>query len=162
MIRMIGKMTKASRKVSKRYKVVVYDCGVKYNILRKLSSAGCSTTVVPAQTPPQKVLDMNPDGFVLSNGPGDPAAVPYMVDNIKGLLGKKPILGICLGHQLLALTLGLKTYKLKFGHHGGNQPVMDLSTKRWKLLHRIITLPYQLHRKEIFIRVRMAMWRLLM
>ena len=77
-----------SRKVSKRYKVVVYDCGVKYNILRKLSSAGCSATVVPAQTPPQKVLDMKPDGVVLSNGPGDPAAVPYMVDNIKGLLGK--------------------------------------------------------------------------
>ncbi|HHT9122313.1 MAG TPA: glutamine amidotransferase-related protein, partial [Candidatus Wunengus sp. YC63] len=78
----------------------------------------------------QKVLDMNPDGIVLSNGPGDPAAVPYMVNNIKELLGRKPILGICLGHQLLALTLGLKTYKLKFGHHGGNQPVMDISTKK--------------------------------
>ncbi len=114
----------------KKYKVVVYDCGVKYNILRKLSSAGCSVTVVSAHTPPQKALDMNPDGIVLSNGPGDPAAVPYMVENIKGLLGKKPVMGICLGHQLLALTLGLKTYKLKFGHHGGNQPVMDLSTRK--------------------------------
>ncbi|MFN3531594.1 MAG: glutamine-hydrolyzing carbamoyl-phosphate synthase small subunit [Candidatus Brocadia sp.] len=115
---------------SKRFKVVVYDCGVKYNILRKLSSAGCSVTVVPAQMQPQTVLNMKPDGIVLSNGPGDPAAVPYMIENIRGLLGKKPLFGICLGHQLMALTLGLKTYKLKFGHHGGNQPVMDLSTRK--------------------------------
>lgn len=115
---------------SKRFKVVVYDCGVKYNILRKLGSAGCSVRVVPAQTQPQTVLNMKPDGIVLSNGPGDPAAVPYMIENIRDLLGKKPVFGICLGHQLMALTLGLKTYKLKFGHHGGNQPVMDLSTKK--------------------------------
>ncbi|MCF6155807.1 MAG: glutamine-hydrolyzing carbamoyl-phosphate synthase small subunit [Candidatus Brocadia sp.] len=114
----------------KKCKVVVYDCGVKYNILRKLNSAGCSVTVVPAQTQSQAVLDMKPDGIVLSNGPGDPAAVPYMIENIKGLLGKKPVFGICLGHQLMALTLGLKTYKLKFGHHGGNQPVIDLNTKK--------------------------------
>ncbi len=111
-----------------RYKVIVYDCGVKYNILRSLSNIDCSVRVVPAHTSPQAVLDMHPDGVVVSNGPGDPAAVPYMVENIKGLLGKKPVFGICLGHQLLALTLGLKTYKLKFGHHGGNQPVMDLAT----------------------------------
>ncbi|NUN23540.1 MAG: glutamine-hydrolyzing carbamoyl-phosphate synthase small subunit [Candidatus Jettenia caeni] len=117
-------------KESKRYKVVVYDCGVKYNILRKLRDAGCSVLVVPAHTPVQTVFDMNPDGVVLSNGPGDPEAVPYMIENIKGLLGKKPVFGICLGHQLLALTLGLKTYKLKFGHHGGNQPVIDLATKK--------------------------------
>lgn len=116
--------------MSKRYKVVVYDCGVKYNILRKLSHAGCLVTVVPAQTHSQTVLDMNPDGIVLSNGPGDPAVVSYMIENIKGLLGKRPVFGICLGHQLLAITLGLKTYKLKFGHHGGNQPVIDLSTKK--------------------------------
>ncbi len=116
--------------ISKRYRVVVYDCGVKYNILRKLSIAGCSVTVVPAQTSFQDVLHMKPDGLVLSNGPGDPAAVPYMVENIRGLLGKKPVFGICLGHQLMALALGLKTYKLKFGHHGGNQPVMDLSTRK--------------------------------
>lgn len=115
---------------SKRFNVVVYDCGVKYNILRKLSSAGCSVTVVPARTHFHTVLDMKPDGIVLSNGPGDPAGVPYMIENIRGLLGKKPVFGICLGHQLLALTMGLKTYKLKFGHHGGNQPVMDLSTRK--------------------------------
>ncbi len=115
---------------SKRYRVVVYDCGVKYNILRKLNSVGCTPIVVPAQTPFRAILDMNPDGVLISNGPGDPAAVPYMVENIKGILGKKPVFGICLGHQLMALTLGLKIYKLKFGHHGGNQPVMDLSTKK--------------------------------
>ena len=116
--------------ISKRYRVVVYDCGVKYNILRKLNSAACSVTVVPAQTQDQTVLDMKPDGIVLSNGPGDPSAVPYMTENIRGLLGEKPVFGICLGHQLMALALGLKTYKLKFGHHGGNQPVMDLSTRK--------------------------------
>lgn len=116
--------------ISKRYNVVVYDCGVKYNILRKLNSIGCSTTVVPAHTSFKAVLDMNPDGILISNGPGDPTAVSYMVENIKGLLGKKPVFGICLGHQLMALTLGLKIYKLKFGHHGGNQPVIDLLTKK--------------------------------
>ncbi len=118
------------QKSTKRHKVVVYDCGVKYNILRQLHDHGCSVTVVPAQTTSQAVLDMNPDGVLISNGPGDPAAVPYMVENIKGLLGKKPVFGICLGHQLLALSLGLGTYKLKFGHHGGNQPVMDLLTRK--------------------------------
>lgn len=118
------------QRLSGKYKVVVYDCGVKYNILRKLDRSGCSVHVVPAKTSFKTVLEMNPDGVVLSNGPGDPSVVSYMIENIKGLLGKKPIFGICLGHQLLALALGLKTYKLKFGHHGGNQPVMDLSTKK--------------------------------
>ncbi len=110
--------------------VVVYDCGVKYNIVRSLSNCGCNVTVVPAHTKADKVLAMKPDGILLSNGPGDPEAVSYMVENTKQLLGKKPILGICLGHQIMALSLGYSTYKLKFGHHGANQPVMDLTTRK--------------------------------
>ena len=111
-------------------KVVVYNFGVKLNILRNLFDAGFDITVVPAYTPAEKVLEMNPDGIVLSNGPGDPETVSYAIRNTKGLLGKKPILGICLGHQILGLAMGGKTYKLKFGHHGGNHPVKDLSTGR--------------------------------
>ncbi|MFA6431048.1 MAG: glutamine-hydrolyzing carbamoyl-phosphate synthase small subunit [Candidatus Margulisiibacteriota bacterium] len=112
------------------YSVVAYDFGIKLNILRNLSLAGCKVTVVPADYPAEKVLAMNPDGVFLSNGPADPAAVTYAIENIKKIIGKKPIFGICLGHQLLGLALGGKTYKLKFGHHGGNQPVMDLSTRK--------------------------------
>jgi len=115
---------------SKQYKVIVYDCGVKYNILRKLRNHNCDVTVVPASTSAKEVLSMKPDGIVASNGPGDPAAVPYMVENITGLIGKKPVMGICLGNQIIAQALGYKTFKLKFGHHGGNQPVMDLRTKK--------------------------------
>ncbi|MHC4320916.1 MAG: glutamine-hydrolyzing carbamoyl-phosphate synthase small subunit [Planctomycetota bacterium] len=115
---------------SKQYKVIVYDCGVKYNILRKLKNHNCDVTVVPASTSAQEVLSMKPDGIVVSNGPGDPAAVPYIVENITGLIGKKPVMGICLGNQIIAQALGYKTFKLKFGHHGGNQPVMDLRTKK--------------------------------
>jgi carbamoyl-phosphate synthase small subunit len=110
--------------------VVAYDYGIKWNILRNLASAGCRVRVVPASTPAEDVLEMHPSGIFLSNGPGDPDAVTYAVDNVAKLLGKKPVFGICLGHQILGLALGGKTYKLKFGHHGGNQPVMDLTTRK--------------------------------
>lgn len=111
-------------------KVVVYDFGVKLSILRNLISSGFQITVVPAKTPWQDVLDMNPDGILLSNGPGNPETVKYAIENAKKLIGKKPIFSICLGHQILGLAMGGRTYKLKFGHHGGNHPVMDLATGR--------------------------------
>ncbi len=113
-----------------RYKVVAYDYGIKRNILRLLAQAGCSVTVVPARMPADEVLAMRPDGVFLSNGPGDPEPVSYAIENIRKILGKKPVFGICLGQQLLGLALGGKTYKLKFGHHGGNQPIMDLTTRK--------------------------------
>ncbi len=112
------------------HKVVAFDFGIKANIIRCLSNAGCNINVVPATTSAEEVLKMNPDGIFLSNGPGDPAAVTYAVKTIEGLLGKKPIFGICLGHQLLSLALGGETYKLKFGHRGGNQPVKNLLNGR--------------------------------
>ena len=110
--------------------VVAMDFGAKRNILRCLVDAGCRVTAVPASTSAEDVLALSPDGVFLSNGPGDPAAVGYAVDTVKALLGKKPIFGICLGHQLLARALGASTYKLKFGHRGLNQPVKDLTTGR--------------------------------
>jgi carbamoyl-phosphate synthase small subunit len=113
-----------------KHNVVAIDYGVKKNILRCLVDAGCKVTVVPAATTAAEILAQRPDGIFLSNGPGDPAAVGYAVETIRGLLGKKPVFGICLGHQLLALALGGKTYKLKFGHRGANQPVKDLATGR--------------------------------
>ncbi|MBA4374178.1 MAG: carbamoyl phosphate synthase small subunit [Thermodesulfovibrio sp.] len=111
-------------------RVVVYDFGVKLNILRHLADAGFRVTVVPAQTPAEAVLEMDPDGILLSNGPGDPQTVVYGIENARKLLGKKPVFGICLGHQILGLAMGGSTYKLKFGHHGGNHPVKDLATNK--------------------------------
>ncbi|MFQ5449896.1 MAG: glutamine-hydrolyzing carbamoyl-phosphate synthase small subunit [Nitrospinaceae bacterium] len=114
----------------KRYNVVAYDFGIKRNILRKLIQAGCRVRVVPASTRVEEVLGMKPHGIFLSNGPGDPAGVPYAVEAIKRLIPKFPVFGICLGHQILSLALGARTYKLRFGHHGGNHPVMDLKTRK--------------------------------
>jgi len=111
-----------------KYKVVAFDFGMKRNILRLLVSHGCEVTVVPAKTPAADVLALKPDGVFLSNGPGDPAPVTYAVETIKALLGRVPIFGICLGHQILSLALGGRTYKLKFGHRGANHPVKNLKT----------------------------------
>lgn len=111
-------------------RIVVIDFGVKKYILRSLVDRNCGVTVVPAGTSAEDILARKPDGILLSNGPGDPEGVPYAVKTVRELIGKKPLFGICLGHQVLGLALGGKTYKLKFGHHGGNQPVMDLSTKK--------------------------------
>lgn len=114
--------------VKDRFKVVAFDYGMKYNQLRLLAARGCFVQVVPAATTAEEVLALDPDGVFLSNGPGDPAGVEGVVENVRKLLGKKPVFGICLGHQILGLAYGGTTYKLKFGHRGGNQPVKDLTT----------------------------------
>jgi carbamoyl-phosphate synthase small subunit len=113
-----------------RYKVVVLDCGVKLNILRQLEQNNCHCLVMPAGTPSREILGLKPDGVLLSNGPGDPAALPTVINTTRELLGKLPIFGICLGHQMLGLAMGGKTYKLKFGHHGANHPVRDLKSQK--------------------------------
>ena len=113
-----------------RYKVVAYDFGIKQNILRLLVDYGCDVTVVPAQTSAEDVLALKPNGVFLSNGPGDPEPIGYAVANIRKMLGRVPIFGICLGHQLCGLALGGRTFKLKFGHHGSNHPVQNLRTKK--------------------------------
>ena len=111
-----------------KYKVAAIDYGIKRNILNILADSGCSVTVFPATITAKEILDFNPDGVFLSNGPGDPAAVTYGIEMVKELLGAKPIFGICLGHQILSLALGAKTFKLKFGHRGINHPVKNLDT----------------------------------
>jgi carbamoyl-phosphate synthase small subunit len=114
-----------------RFHVVAYDFGIKRGILRRLRSSGCRVSVVPASTPAREVIAMKPDGIFLSNGPGDPAAVGDAIEAARELCPTKvPVFGICLGHQILGLALGGKTYKLKFGHHGANHPVMDLGTRK--------------------------------
>ncbi len=113
-----------------RYQIVAYDYGIKGQLLRELSDRGCDVRVVPADFPAEKVLEMKPQGVFLSNGPGDPSLATYAVKNVKHLLGKVPLFGVCMGHQVLSMALGAQTYKLKFGHRGGNQPVKNLVTSR--------------------------------
>ena len=118
----------ASPENGKQFRVVAYDFGIKQNILRLLVDHGCQVTVVPAQTAAEDVLSLKPDGVFLSNGPGDPEPMTYAIGNIKRMVGRVPIFGICLGHQVCGLALGGKTFKLKFGHHGSNHPVKNLLT----------------------------------
>src|SRR5207253_5317318 len=113
-----------------KLRVVAYDFGIKQNILRLLTDHHCEVGVVPAMTPAEDVLRMNPDGVFLSNGPGDPEPMQYAVENVRKFVGKVPVFGICLGHQVCGLALGGKTFKLKFGHHGSNHPVKNLLTNQ--------------------------------
>ncbi len=118
----------AAPKSEGRFRIAAYDSGIKQNILRLLVDSGASVRVFPAFASSDEVLKYNPDGIFLSNGPGDPETVPYLIQNVRNLIGKKPILGICLGHQILGLALGGKTFKLSFGHHGANHPVRQIET----------------------------------
>jgi carbamoyl-phosphate synthase small subunit len=106
------------------------DFGLKWNLLRSLAELGCEIEVVPAKTSAKEILDRKPDGVFLSNGPGDPSAAPYAAETVRELVGKLPLFGVCMGHQILSLAMGAQTYKLKFGHRGGNQPVLDQTTGR--------------------------------
>jgi carbamoyl-phosphate synthase small subunit len=135
-----------------RFHVVAYDFGIKHNILRKLRGEGCKVTVVPAQTTAEDVLALKPDGVFLSNGPGDPEPCTYAVDNIRRLMGRQPIFGICLGHQIAGIALGGKTFKLKFGHHGGNHPVKQLSSGKIEITahnHNFAVDPDSLPQSEV-------------
>lgn len=117
-----------SRTPNHKYDVVAIDCGIKLNIVRKLNEKGCNVTVVPFDTPAEEILKLRPDGLFLSNGPGDPEYVEPVINLVRELHGKLPIFGICLGHQMISLALGAKTFKMKFGHRGGNHPVLNLET----------------------------------
>jgi carbamoyl-phosphate synthase small subunit len=135
-----------------RYRVVAYDFGIKQNILRLLVDHGCEVTVVPAQTSATDVLALKPQGVFLSNGPGDPEPIGYAIENIRKLLGRVPIFGICLGHQLCGLALGGRTYKLKFGHHGSNHPVKNLLTEKVEITaqnHGFVVDPESLPSSEV-------------
>ena len=122
-----------SRTANAKYNVVAVDCGMKLNIVRSLNARGCNVTVVPWNTTADEVIRMNPDGIFLSNGPGDPEDVTPVIELIRALRGKYPIFGICLGHQMISLAYGAKTYKLKFGHRGGNHPVKNLQTGKLEI-----------------------------
>lgn len=139
-----------AKKSAKKPRVVVLDCGVKYNILRLLEKNGCEVVVLPAATSADEILSYNPDGVLLSNGPGDPAALPYIVNTAREMLGKKPVFGICLGHQIIGQAVGGHTCKLKFGHHGINQPVKNLETGRVEITsqnHGFVVVPDSLEGK---------------
>jgi len=132
---------------TERLRVVVLDCGVKYNILRHLDNRRCDVIVLPAAATAGEIASYHPDGVLLSNGPGDPAALPYIVETVRQLLGKLPVFGICLGHQILGQALGGRTAKLKFGHHGINQPVKHITTQRVEITsqnHGFVVLPESL------------------
>lgn len=130
-------VSKVSRKAictypakNEEFHIVAVDCGMKMNIVRSLNSRGCTVTVVPWNTSAKEICEINPDGVFISNGPGDPTDVPETIETIKNLIGKYPIFGICLGHQIISLAYGAETYKLKFGHRGGNHPVRNLNTNK--------------------------------
>ncbi|HEX8924697.1 MAG TPA: glutamine-hydrolyzing carbamoyl-phosphate synthase small subunit [Terriglobales bacterium] len=134
------------------HKVVAFDYGIKHNILRKLVASGCDVTVVPARTSAEDVLAMKPDGVFLSNGPGDPEPVTYAQENIRKMMGRVPVFGICLGHQLIGLALGGKTYKLRFGHHGGNHPVKQIATGKVEITahnHNFAVDPDSMNQSEV-------------
>lgn len=119
-----------SRTANPKFNIVAVDCGIKLNIIRSLNKRGCNVTVVPYNTKYEKIVELKPDGIFLSNGPGDPEDVTEVIELVKKLKGKYPIFGICLGHQMISLAYGAKTYKLKFGHRGGNHPVLNLKTDK--------------------------------
>ena len=121
---------KISRTANYKYNVVAVDCGIKLNIIRSLNKRGCNVTIVPYNTTAKEIESLKPDGVFLSNGPGDPEDVKEVIKLVKELRGKYPIFGICLGHQMISLAYGAKTYKLKFGHRGGNHPVLNLETDK--------------------------------